>query len=184
MSRLAPVDPSTAEGKTKELLDKVQSKLGRLPNIFKHFAVSPAVLEAYLGLSEALNNASLSQQIREQIALAIGEENGCDYCLAAHSAIGKMAGLDAEAIQLSRQATAKEPKVAAILQFALKVVKDRAEVSDADVQTLKEAGVSDAEIAEIITAITLNLFTNYFNHIVDPEIDFPKAQPIAASTSS
>ncbi len=102
MSRLHAVDPSTATGKTKELLDAVKGKLGRVLNMTRVMAASPAVLESYLGFSGALAGGLLDAQTREQIALLTAQANHCDYCLSAHTAIGKMVGLDREQIVASR----------------------------------------------------------------------------------
>lgn len=83
MPRLHQIAPEAATGKAKELLDAVKGKLGLVPNITRAMANSPAVLEGYLGLSGAVGKGSLSAKSREQIALAVGQANQCDYCLAA-----------------------------------------------------------------------------------------------------
>ena len=93
MPRIQALDPASATGRAKELLDGVRRKLGRTPNLMRTMANSPAVLEAYLGFSGALAGGTLPVKLREQIALAVAQVNGCDYCLAAHTAIGKSAGL-------------------------------------------------------------------------------------------
>ncbi len=174
MSRLNPVQVESAQGATKELLGQLQAKLGAVPNIFKHMAVSPATLQAYLGFSGALAQGKLSAQLREKIALAVAEMNHCGYCLAAHSLLGKKAGLSSEQILESRKLSSGDSKEMLALQFVKKVVLQKAEVSDQDVNTLKQGGYSDEEIIEIVAAVALNIFTNYFNHVVDPQIDFPK----------
>jgi len=174
MARIKALNPETVEGKSKELLDKIKGKMGRVPNIFKTMAHSPAVLGAYLGFSGALDDSTLCPKLREKIALAVAEDNSCDYCLAAHSAIGKMAGLSPDEIAAARQASAQNPKADAALKFAKKLSRGRAVVNDADAQTLRDAGYTEGEILEIIAVVSLNIFTNYFNHVADPEIDFPK----------
>lgn len=173
MPRIQPVDPAQAEGKTKELLDAVQKRLGMVPNIMKTMAHSPAVLEAYLGFSGAMAHSSLPAALREQIALAVGEANQCHYCVAAHTALGKKAGLTETQILESRSGKSSDPKTNAAIQFARKVVESRAQVTDGDVVQLRETGYGDAQIAEIVAAVSLNIFTNYFNHVTDPVIDFP-----------
>ena len=109
MPRLQALDPAAATGQAKDLLDGVQKKLGRTPNIMRTMAQSPAVLDAYLGMSGALGNGALPAKLREQIALIVGERNDCDYCLAAHSAIGKMSGLADDAILDSRRGSSEDP---------------------------------------------------------------------------
>ncbi len=178
MSRIHQIAPDSATGKAKELLDAVHGKLGLVPNITRAMANSPAVLEGYLGLSGALGKGSLSAKNREQIALAVGQANQCDYCLAAHSAIGKMVGLTPDQILDSRRGTAIDPKADAVIRFARKLVDERGRVSDADVAEVRAAGLNDGGIAEVVTNVALNIFTNYFNHVAETDIDFPKVEPI------
>ncbi|QDT10845.1 carboxymuconolactone decarboxylase family protein [Planctomycetes bacterium K23_9] len=187
MSRIETVDPSTATGRAKELLDGIKVKLGVTPNMMRAMANSPSVLGAYLQFSGALADGDLSTKTRERISLTVAQENLCDYCLGAHSAIGKSVGLSADQIRDARHAAADDPKSDAILKFASKVVTKRGRVSDADLSVLKAAGVSDGEIAEIVANTALNLFTNYFNHVSEVEVDFPAAEslePVADSACS
>jgi uncharacterized peroxidase-related enzyme len=179
MSRLNQIAPESATGKAKELLDAVKAKLGLVPNMTRAMANAPAVLNGYLQLSGALSHGDLPAKTREQIALTVAEANGCDYCLAAHTAIGKMTGLTADQIRDSRQGTAVDPKTAALIRFARVVVNTKGKVSGADLQTLREAGYGDGAIAEVVAHVALNVFTNYFNSVADTEIDFPKAEPLA-----
>ncbi|HNG95127.1 MAG TPA: carboxymuconolactone decarboxylase family protein [Acidobacteriota bacterium] len=180
MSRLQAIDPQTATGKAKELLDGVQAKLGVTPNLMRTLANSPAVLEAYLNFSGTLAKGKLGAKVREQIALVVADTNQCEYCLAAHSYIGKSAGLTPEAIADSRRATSSDAKTSAILTFAQKLVINRGIISDRELELVKEAGITEGEIAEIIGAVALNIFTNYVNHVAQTEVDFPKVE-LAAS---
>jgi uncharacterized peroxidase-related enzyme len=180
MSRIPQINPETATGKAKELLDAVKGKLGLVPNMTRAMANSPAALDGYLSLSGSLGKGGLSAKLREQIALVVGETNGCDYCLAAHSAIGKMVGLTAEQITDSRRGTAVDPKAEAVLTFARRVVDERGHVSDHDLAVARQAGLDDGALAEVVANVALNIFTNYFNHVAETDIDFPKAQPLAA----
>ena len=173
MTRLTAINPDEATGKAKQLLDGVQQKLGLTPNLMRTFANSPAVLEAYLNFSGALGEGLLDAKLREQIALAVAEANSCEYCLSAHTAIGKMVGLNESDLTKARQAKASDVKTEAALQFAREIVVKRGEVSDADWQAVKNAGYGEGEIAEIIANVALNIFTNYFNHIARTEVDFP-----------
>lgn len=182
MSRIEAVNPETATGELKTIYDGMKKSIGKVPNIFKHMGNSPAALQAFLALSQSLNNTKLSPKLREQIALIVGQENKCGYCLSAHSTIGKGLGLSDDEIDKARHGDSSDAKNRAILHFAKAVVDKRGHVSDADVDALKKAGVNDAEIVEIILAIQVNMFTNYFNHIVDPVIDFPLAANLEALT--
>lgn len=174
MARLIAVDPAKASGKAKELLDKVKAKLGITPNSMRTMANSPAVLEGYLVFSNALAGGSLSAKLREQIALAVAETNGCEYCLSAHTATGKIVGLTENEILSSRQTASTDPKVDAALKFAKTIVARRGEVTDDDLIRIRQAGYSDGETAEIIANVVLNIFTNYLNQAAQTEIDFPK----------
>jgi uncharacterized peroxidase-related enzyme len=174
MSRLQPVDPSTATGRSKELLDAVKGKLGMVPNMTKVMAASPAVLESYLGFSGALAGGLLDAKTRERLALLTAQQNHCDYCLSAHTAIGKMVGLNREQIVASREGDGGSPKTTAALKFAKLVLDSKGEVGESDVAAVRDAGFSDGEIAEIVAHVALNVFTNYFNVATDVDIDFPK----------
>jgi uncharacterized peroxidase-related enzyme len=178
MSRISTIDPTTAQGKAKHLLDAVQKKLGITPNMMRAMAQSPAVLEGYLQFSGALASGSLDGKIREQIALAVGEANSCDYCLAAHSTLGGLAGLTEGQISSARLSLSDDPKTDAALKFARTIVTQRGEIRDADYDRVRAAGFTEGEIAEIVANTALNIFTNYFNHIAGTEIDFPKVAAV------
>jgi uncharacterized peroxidase-related enzyme len=176
MSRIQPINYEQANGKAKQLLDAVKAKLGLTPNMMKTIAQSPAVLEGYLNFSDALGSGTLNAGLREQIALISAEANGCSYCASAHTVIGKMVDLNEEAILDARQARATEAKTDATLKFARQIIVNRDAISDEELQTVRDAGISDGELAEIIANVALNIFTNYFNEIAKTEIDFPKIQ--------
>ncbi|MFG0290621.1 MAG: carboxymuconolactone decarboxylase family protein [Rhodopirellula sp. JB044] len=181
MTRIAPIARDNADEKSQALLDGVQAKLGMTPNLMSTFAHSSAALDAYLKFSDALSKGDLSGKTREKIALAVGQANDCQYCLSAHSAIGKMVGLSAEEILDARMANASDTKTDAILKLSKQIVETRGKVSDADVAAARTAGVTDAEITEVVANTALNLLTNYFNHVAETEVDFPAAEPLSAS---
>ena len=174
MSRLQAINPKEAIGNAKVLLDGIGTKLGMTPNLMRTLANSPAALEAYLAFSGALSKGLLPTRLREQIALTVAEANGSSYCLAAHTAIGKMVGLSEENILDSRQGVSPDSKVNAALQFSRQIVEKHGWVIDADVWRLRKGGYGDAEIFEIVANIVLNIFTNYFNQVAETEVDFPK----------
>ena len=173
MNRLHPVDPATAEGKTKTLLDSVKAALGATPNMFRLLAASPATLEAYLSYNRALSHGALPAKIREQIALVAAETNGCDYCASAHTALGKHAGLSQEDINKALEGTATDPKADAAIRLAKLLLEKHGHISDSEFNRVKQAGLSEAEIAEIVAHVAINVLTNYFNIAVETEIDFP-----------
>ena len=178
MSRINQIAPESATGPARELLDAVKAKLGLVPNMTRAMANAQAALNGYLQLSGALGQGALPAKTREQIALAVAQANGCEYCLAAHTAIGKMSGLTADQIRDSRQGTAVDPKTDALVRFARKIVDAKGRVSGTDLQAVREAGHGDGAIAEVVAHVALNVFTNYFNHVADTDIDFPKAEPL------
>lgn len=182
MARIPALEVEKAAPAAKKILDGIKEKLGTVPNVFKTFAHSPAVLEAYMGFSGALNNAKLCPKIREQIALAVAGKNSCDYCASAHSVLGKKAGLEDAEIKHNLDGKATDEKSQAILKFVSEVLDKNARIADADVECLRKAGFSEQEIVEVVATISLNMFTNYFNHIADTEIDFPvvRTEKVAA----
>ncbi len=181
MPRLHLIDPNTATGNAKQLLDGIQAKVGMTPNLYRIVANSPATLDGLLQFGNAIAAGSLSPQLREQIALAVGEANGCDYCLAAHSAIGKSLGLSNDAILDSRRGSATDAPTRAALEFAQALVKKRGFVTDDDLQQVRDAGFDDGAIVEIFASVVLNIFTNYFNHVAETPLDFPQAAALTAA---
>jgi len=179
MTRIAPVTPENTTPETAAILAQVKKKMGTVPNLVSTMANSAATANAYLGFSGALSG-TLTPKLRERLALVTGQANDCGYCLAAHTLIGKGAGLSDDEIIAAREGTAGDPADAAAVAFAKQVVEKRGRVSDQDVQALKSAGYSDGEITEIVANVALNLFTNYFNHVTDPVIDFPVAPELAS----
>ena len=180
MERITPVNPQSTLGRAKELLDAVKAKLGIVPNMTRAMAVSPSVLEAYLGFSGALTHGVLPARVREQLALDVGEANRCHYCVSAHSALGERAGLTDQDVLDSRRGASADPKADVLLRFARTVVEKRGLVEDADIAAVREAGYGDAEIAEVVAHVALNVFTNYFNNVAGTTIDFPKAPALSA----
>ncbi len=183
MSRLQALDPAAATGKAQPLLEGVRKKLGLVPNMMRTMAASPAVLEGYLGLSGALGTGRLPAKLREQIALAVAQANGCGYCLAAHSLLGGNAGLAASDIVAARRGDASEPRAQAAIRFALAVVAARGGVDVAELERVRGAGFGDGEIAEIVAHVALNVLTNYLNRVADTEIDFPKVPALDAEAA-
>lgn len=175
MSRIKPVDAKEAKGEVKDLYQALEKKMGKVINIFLNMGNSPVALKAFLDLSEAANHTSIPPKLREQIALIVGQTNQCNYCLSAHTAVAKMLGMNENEILKARNGESQQPKDAAILKFAKKVVENRGHVSDQDVNDLKAKGVNDKELVEIVMLIIVNMFTNYFNLIADTKIDFPAA---------
>lgn len=182
MSRIhTPSSIDTAPAASRPMLEAVNKQLGSVPNLFRIVANSPAALEGYLGLSGALAKGTLPAPTRERIALAVAQFNGCSYCLSAHSYLGKnLAKLSDAEILANRHGSSLDPKADAAVRFAVKVVRERGHVADADVQAVRMAGYDDAQIVEIVQHVALNTWTNYVNEVAKTEVDFPMAQALAA----
>ena len=173
MSTLTPIDAEKATGKTKELLELVRQRTGRIPNMIGLMANSPAALGAYLGFAMAFRDATLSAEIRDLIAVTAAEASGCDYTLSAMSALARRGGRSDNEIASARAAEAQDAKTRAALQFAAKLVRASGHLSPAEIEALRTVGFADGEIAEIVAAVLLTLYRSYFNLIARPEIDFP-----------
>jgi uncharacterized peroxidase-related enzyme len=173
MDMTTRISPANNTEQTRRLLDSVQQSLGVTPNMMRTMAHSPAALEGYLALTKALSRGALTPGFREQIALAVAQENQCNYCLSAHSTLGKGAGLKEEEILAARRGQSANAKQDAGLRFVEQVARQHGQISDEALRLVRQAGHSDAEIAEMVAHIALNVFTNYFNLVAGTEIDFP-----------
>ena len=183
-TRIETLNPDTTTGKSKELFDAVQQKLGFIPNLIKVFGNSPATLQTYLSLGELTASGNFTNKFREQLALVIAEANSCNYCLSAHTAIGKMNGLTEEETEQNRQGLSADTKTQAGLQFAHNVTVNRGRVSDEAIKELKAIGYTDGDILEIVLNVVSNTLTNYVNHIAETVVDFPKVEAGKFSVTS
>lgn len=175
MSRIpVPTTIEAAPAASQPLLAAVQKQLGIIPNVFRLVSNSPAALEGYLGLINALGKGALPAATHERVALAVAEINGCDYCLSAHTYLGKnFAKLDDAEITANRSGASNDPKADAAVRFAAKVARERGHVSTDDVRVVKLAGYDDAQVIEIVLHVALNTWTNYINEVANTDIDFP-----------
>ena len=173
MSRVN-IQPQLAPEASQPLLDQIHQAFGATPNMFKAVANSPAALQSMWAAFGALGKGTLGAKLGEQIAVAIANRNRCEYCLAAHTVLGQKAGASSDEMAAAQAGKSSDPKTAAALAFALKVVEQRAQIADTDVESLRGVGFSDEQIVEIIAHVALNLFTNYVNVALDIPVDFPK----------
>ena len=180
MSRLHIPSVETSPVASLPLLDAVKKQLGVVPNLMKLVGNSPAALEGYLSLNGALAKGSLGAKTGERIALAIAEINRCDYCLSAHTYLAThVAKLDAAEINANRNGLSNDAKADAAVRFAASVAQQRGHVSADEVQKIKAAGYTDAEVVEIVLHVALNTLTNYVNSVAQTDIDFPVVQAFA-----
>ena len=168
MSRI-PLNSNDSTG----LLAQIHQAFGATPNMFKAVSNSPAALKSMWGSFGALGGATLGAKLGEQIAVAVADRNDCEYCLAAHTVLGRQAGASADEMEAAQAGLSSDPKTAAALRFALAVVNNRAKIDDEQVEELRTVGFSDGEIMEIMAHVALNLFTNYVNVAFKVPVDFP-----------
>ena len=173
MTRIEPLTIDNASPEAAQILTAIKGKIGMVPNIYAAMAHSPAALSAALAFGDAMGKSSLSPAVKEQLALVIAGTNTCDYCASAHTAIGKGAGVDAGELGKNLNGQASDPKVQALLTLAQTIVENRGKLEDSDLATARSAGVTEAEIVEVVASVAINTFTNYFNHIAATDIDFP-----------
>lgn len=175
MARLNIVTPAQATGQTKALYDAIQSAIGMVPNIYQGLGNSPVALEGVLHTDGILKKGQLNGAEIEAIKLAVSEAYGCNYCLAAHTLLGKKAGLtDAETIRI-RRGTPQQPKIGALVKFVNAAIHPQSRISDAQLAAVKAAGYNDAQLAEIVQAVAQTIYTNLFNRVHQTAIDFPAA---------
>jgi len=176
MSRLSTLG-NNATGQTAALFAAIKSKLGKVPNAYDAIGSnSPVALGALLDFDARLGDTSLSKKEIEVIKLAVSEINACDYCLAAHTLAGKMAGLSPEAMLGARRGTSiDDVRLDALIAFVHAVASTRGTVPQTVFDAFKTAGYSDAQVVDTVFAISSITFTNLLNRVNDTALDFPKA---------
>ena len=174
MSRITTVSNQTANIEQRALLEAIQNQLGMVPNFLRVFAHSPDALKAFLGLHHIANHGSLDAATRERIALALAQQNECEYCLSAHTAIGRKAGLNSAEIEANRTGTSQDAKATVAIKFARALVEHKGEITNAELQSMRDAGFSEADIVEVITHVGMNILTNILGKASRVDIDFPK----------
>ncbi len=179
MPRIPVHTTDTAPHASREALAKLESKYGKVLNIHGEMAHSPAVLHAYVALQDVLReHATIDAKTREAIALAVGNEDNCDYCQAAHTGGGKAVGLEDDEMLAVRRGKVEDPKLDALLTLAREFTANVGHTGDQSWQAALDAGWSEEQLTELTTHVTLNLLTNYFNHHVHTELDMPEAPAV------
>ena len=178
MPRLNTVELESATGEAKEILTAINNKYGMVPNIFKGIANSPAALASIVGLTGPMENGVLTPQEREVITLTVSQINGCEYCLAAHTAVGQMVGFSKEETLNIRRGKPSDAKHKALVDFIKAVIETKGFISDDTLNNFRDAGYSDAAVSEVMAGIAYKTFTNYFNHVNETVTDFPEAEKI------
>lgn len=173
MSRIAIPDLADAPDASRPLLEAVRAQLGVVPNLFRVIGLSPSTLAGFTSFSGALAK-TLDVKTRERIALTVAQANGCGYCLSAHTYLAlNLAKLSPDEVAKARRGGSADAKANAAVVFADTVVRDRGHVAQSDLDAVRAAGFTDAQIVEIVAVVAENVFTNFLNEVAATEIDFP-----------
>ena len=174
MPRIPAIDPTAATGAAADQLALTRKMFGATPNMFTTAAQSPAALTAMNAFFAALGKGQLGGKVGEQVAIAVAQTNGCEYCLAAHTAIGGMHGVSAADLGDAKRGAASDARAQAALTLALAIVRTKGRVTDAELAAARVAGLVEGEIVEVVAHVALNVFTNYFNNLAGTDVDFPR----------
>jgi len=169
-----PVDPESASGDIREILEKAGGQAGFVPNVYKNMANLPPLLDTYLhGYRAFREQTGLSPAEQEVVFLTASREHGCDYCVAAHSMVAtKKAGLPAEVVEALRAGKpAPDPKLAALSRFTSHMVATRGNPTREEVDRFLAAGYEERHVLAIVLAIAVKVLTNYTNHLFHTELD-------------
>lgn len=181
MTRINLVNDIASTGQAQALLSDIHRAFGATPNMFRTVANSPAALRSMWSSFAALGGGVIPARLGEQIAVAVAQRNACHYCLAAHTALGRKAGVSMADMEAAQGGESSDPQTAAALRFALKLVNERGQLDAGDVEALRAAGFDDEHIVEILAHVALNLFTNYVNVAFEVPLDFPAVKLRAAA---
>lgn len=178
MQRIPTVDLNSAPEGAKPVLEAINGKMGRIPNIFASVANSPAALKTLMAMFGALEEGELDGLPHEAIALRVGEMNGCKYCTAAHTAKAKMMGASDDDAKGFRQGKASNAKIQALLDLATVLAEKGGALNDEEFAKAAQDGLTKSEIMEALAIVILNSYTNAINALVQTEVDFPAAPPL------
>ncbi|GAA3724495.1 AhpD family alkylhydroperoxidase [Spinactinospora alkalitolerans] len=177
MARIPVHTIDDAPEAARETLEALRRKQGKLLNIHAEMAHAPVVLAAYHGMQQAIaEHGSFDARTREAIALAVGAVDGCDYCQSAHTLGAKAAGMTLDqTVEVRSGEVAFDPELAALVTLARQITADRGDVDDSAWKAARQAGWSDTELTELFAHVAVNLYTNFFNHYAETELDVPPA---------
>lgn len=166
-------DRASAPAGSEKILEGTAARFGFLPNIMGVMAESPAMVEAYATLHRILaSRTSLSPQEIQVLALTIARENGCEYCMAAHTWRAEQDELADTAIAAIRNdRPIPDAKLAALSEFAASLVRERGWVDDAAVARFLAAGYSRANVMDVLVAVAWKTLSTYVNHMADTPLD-------------
>ncbi len=161
------------------LFDNLKKALSFVPNLYATFAHSATALGTYLTLQNA--KSSLNAKQREIVNLVVSQVNDCEYCLAAHTAVGKMVGFtDAQILEIRQGRASFDPKLDALARFVREVAEKRGHVAAADTEAFLKAGWSEGAVVDVIMVVGDKIITNYLHGVTKVAVDFPAASKLAA----
>ncbi|MBL3965428.1 MULTISPECIES: carboxymuconolactone decarboxylase family protein [Burkholderia] len=175
MSRLTTIRPEEATGATAEVFAKIKKAVGKVPNAYATIGTqSPEALGAALAFDAAVAASTLGKADIEVIKLTVSEYAGCDYCVAAHTLMGKLAGLTSDQMkQVRAGATTGDAARDALVAYVRTLVGTHGTVPVAVVDAVRAAGYTERQLIEISLAIASITFTNLVNRVNDTKLDFP-----------
>jgi uncharacterized peroxidase-related enzyme len=163
---------SDAPEASRSTLESVEKAYGFVPNLFRVFAASPAALEAYVALDKALQKSGLDPIEQQVVVLAVSAENGCGYCMAAHSSVATRAKMPAEVLDaLRRGGRLPKARHEALRAFALSVIGHRGWVPEAELEAFLRAGFERRHVLDVLTIIAMKTLSNYTNHLAGTPLD-------------
>ena len=171
---LAPVTEAGANAEQAAVLAKAKAAVGFIPNMYGGMVNSPGLLETYLdGYGRFRQSGRFTPPEQETIFLVLSRENGCDYCVSAHSMIAaKKSGVPEDVLAALREGRKlPDPKLEALARFTGHMHHSRGLPTKAEVAAFKAAGFGDEHIYEIILAQSVKTLSNYANHIQHTEVD-------------
>jgi uncharacterized peroxidase-related enzyme len=175
MSRLSVPSLESDTGPSGQVYAQIKKAIGSVPNTYAAIAAyGPAALKSVLAADAVLAAGTLTKRDQEVIKLVISAAGGCEYCVAAHSHLARLAGVRPDVLKQIREGQPTGDATRdALVGFVRKLQQSSGTVSDEDFAAIKAAGYSDAQLVEISLAFATTVFTNVFNRINDTEIDFP-----------
>ncbi|MDP2302834.1 MAG: carboxymuconolactone decarboxylase family protein [Ignavibacteria bacterium] len=184
MKKLSILTKEQASEQSRQIFEGIEKAVGMLPNIYAVIGNSANALGSYLTFSEAQKTGSFNAKEREAIFLAVSEENGCYYCVSAHTAIAKMSGFTEEETLQLRAGIINDPKLSVLTNLSKSLIANKGRADENLVTAFYNAGYDEKALVDFVALVVDKTFTNYIGRLAKPEIDFPKAQVLNKEIAS
>ena len=163
----------SAPAAVRSELQATEKTYGSIPNLYRGFATNPAMLKAYLGFNEALKEFGHLSPIEQQVVyVTFSAENGCTYCVGAHSTLSDMAKMPVQTLtELREQRSLSDPKLDSLRRFSLSALEHRGWIPEQDIMDFEAAGYDQRHVLEVLTILAQKTLSNYFNHISHTPLD-------------